>query len=211
MKRVLIVGAGGFGREVFNWLRHHPDCGKVWQIAGFLDDKADALANYNYSPGIIGSVKDYKAAPGDLLVLGLALPKVKKAVVSHLLSRGGEFLTFVHPSVIMGGNVKIGRGSFVCPGAVLTSDVSLGEFVTFNCCSSIGHDATLANFVTLSGHCDITGFCHVAEGAFFGSHACMIPKTKVGEWAVVGAGSTVILNVAPNTTVIGSPAKKLIS
>lgn len=211
MKRILIVGAGGFGREVFNWLRDHPDYGKVWQIAGFLDDKADALTNYNYSPGVIGSVKDYKSEPGDLLVLGLALPKVKKAVVEHLLSLGGEFFSFIHPSVIMGGNVKIGRGTVICPGAVLTSDISIGDYVTFNCCSSIGHDASLANFVTLSGHCDITGFCQVAEGAFFGSHACMIPRTKVGAWSTVGAGSTVIINVPANTTVFGSPAKKLIS
>lgn len=211
MKRILIVGAGGFGREVFNWLRDHPDCGKVWQIAGFLDDKVDALSNYNYSPGVIGSVKDYKPDPSDLLVLGLALPKVKKAVVEHLLSLGAEFFTFIHPSVIMGGNVKIGRGTVICPGAVLTSDISIGDYVTFNCCSSIGHDASLANFVTLSGHCDITGFCQVAEGAFFGSHACMIPRTKVGAWSTVGAGSTVIINVPANTTVFGSPAKKLIS
>lgn len=209
MKRLFIVGAGGFGREVFHWLRHHPDCGKAWQVAGFLDDKADALEGYDYSPGVVGSIRDYKASPSDLLVLGLALPRVKKAVVGHLLSRGAEFMTFVHPSVVKGGNVRIGRGTFVCPGAVLTSDVVLGEFVTFNCSSTIGHDATLDDFVTLSGHCDITGFCHVAEGAFFGSHACMIPRTKVGAWSTVGAGSTVIMNVPDGVTVIGSPAKRL--
>ncbi|MFN7341348.1 MAG: acetyltransferase [Opitutia bacterium] len=209
MKRLLIVGAGGFGREVFHWVRQHPDHGKLWQIAGFLDDKGTALEAYDYSPGIVGTIKDYRATPGDLLVVGLALPKVKKAVVDHLLSRGAEFLTFVHPSVVLGGNVKMGRGTFVCPGAVITSDVSLGDFVTFNCCSTMGHDAVLENYVTLSGHCDITGFCRVEEGAFFGSHACMIPRTKVGAWSVVGAGSTVIMNVPPGVTVLGSPARKI--
>lgn len=211
MKRLLIVGAGGFGREVFHWVRQHPDHGRLWQVEGFLDDKPDALAGYDYNPGIVGSVRDYQASPDDLLVVGLALPRIKKAVVEHLLSRGGEFLTFVHPSVVMGGNVRIGRGTFVCPGAVITSDVTLGNFVTFNCSSTMGHDATLGDFVTLSGHCDITGFCQVGEGAFFGSHGCMIPRTKVGAWATVGAGSTVIINVPPGVTVIGSPAKRLVS
>lgn len=209
MKRLLIVGAGGFGREVFHWVRQHPDHGKLWQVAGFLDDKATALEGYDYSPGIIGSIKDYQAAPGDLLVVGLALPKIKKAVVEHLLSRGGEFLTFVHPSAVLGGNVKMGRGTFVCPGAVITSDVKLGEFVTFNCNSTMGHDAVLESYVTLSGHCDITGFCHVGEGAFFGSHAGMIPRTKVGAWAVVGAGSMVIISVKEGSTVVGVPARRI--
>jgi len=209
MNRILIVGAGGFGRELFHWVKQHPDYGVAWTIAGFLDDRSDALAGYAYSPGVVGSIKDYQVSSGDILLLGVAVPKVKQAVVSHLLARGATFLTLVHPSAVVGGNVSIGRGSVVCPGAVLTSDISIGDFVTCNCSSTIGHDAHLANFVTLSGHCDITGFCRIAEGAFFGSHACVIPKMKVGAWSTVGAGSTVIMNVPENVSVIGNPARRI--
>ncbi len=211
MKRLLIVGAGGFGREMFHWVLQHPDNGRLWSLGGFLDDKINALEGYNYIPGVLGTIRDYEPSPTDLLVIAIALPKIKKMVVGSLIQRGADFLTFVHPSVILGGNVRLGRGSVICPGAVLTSDVTLGDFVTFNCCSSIGHDARLGDFVTLSGHCDITGFCRVEEGAFFGSHACMIPNTRVGSWAIVGAGSTVIVSVPANVTVVGSPARRLVA
>jgi sugar O-acyltransferase (sialic acid O-acetyltransferase NeuD family) len=211
MKRLLIVGAGGFGREMFNWVRQHPDHGLLWTVGGFLDDNKDALVGYSYTPGIVGSIKGYQPAKDDILVLGLALPKVKKAVVEPLLAAGAEFLTFVHPTVVLGANVSIGKGGVVCPNAVITSDIQIGDFVTINCLSTVGHDAWLGDYVTLSAHCDVTGFCRVDEGAFFGSHACMIPRTKVGAWATVGAGSIVIINVPPSVTVIGSPARRLIS
>jgi sugar O-acyltransferase (sialic acid O-acetyltransferase NeuD family) len=211
MKNLFIVGAGGFGREMFHWARQHPDHGRLWRIAGFLDDKISALEGYHYVPGVLGTIRDYNPMPTDLLLIAIALPKIKKTVVESLIQRGADFLTYIHPSVVVGGNVSVGRGTVVCPGAVITSDVTLGEFVTFNCCSSIGHDARLGDFVTLSGHCDITGFCRVEEGAFFGSHACMIPRTRVGAWATVGAGSTVIMSVPDGVTVIGSPARRLVA
>jgi len=209
MKRLLIVGAGGFGREMFHWVRQHPDHGVRWTLGGFLDDNAEALHGFGRDPGIVGSLRDYKPSPGDLLVCGLGLPKSKKAVVEPLLARGAEFLTFVHPAATVGGNVQLGQGTIVCPGAVLTADIRVGNFVTVNNCATIGHDATVGDYTTLSCHADITGFCKVGEGVFFGSHAGMIPSTSVGDWALVGAGSMVIMNVSPETTVFGVPAKRI--
>jgi sugar O-acyltransferase (sialic acid O-acetyltransferase NeuD family) len=210
MNRLLIVGAGGFGRELFSWVKQHSDHGLIWRLGGFLDDNPRALEGYSYEPGVVGSIRDYQPSPGDVLLLGIGLPKIKKLVVSLLLSRGVYFITFVHPSAILGGNVLIGKGSVVCPGVVLTSDICIGEFVTCNCCSTVGHDVYISNFVTLNGHCDITGFCRIGEGAFFGTHACVIPKIRVGSWSVVGAGSTVIISVPDNVSVIGNPAQRIV-
>lgn len=204
-----ILGAGGFGRELFHWLRQHPDCGKAWQIAGFLDDNAEALKGFDYTPGVVGSVMGYKPKPGDLLVCSLSQPKVKRPVVEDLLRRGAEFLTFVHPTAVIGGNVRLGRGTVICPGAIVTCDVTLGDFVMLNVKTTIGHDAKVGHFTTTNSHVDITGFCKVGEGVLFGSHAHLIPHSKVGDNAVVGAGACVITEVAPGTTVVGNPALKL--
>lgn len=204
-----ILGAGGFGRELFHWLKQHPDCGKAWQIAGFLDDNAEALRNFDYSPGVVGSVMGYKPKPGDLLACAITQPKVKRPIVEDLLSRGAEFLTFVHPRATIGGNVRLGRGTVVCPGAIVTCDVSLGDFVMLNVNTTIGHDAKVGHYTTTNSHVDITGFCTVGEGVLFGSHAHLIPQSKVGDNAVVGAGACVISAVAPDSTVIGNPAVRL--
>lgn len=204
-----ILGAGGFGRELFHWLRQHPDCGKAWEIAGFLDDNAEALKGFDYAPGVVGSVMAYKPKSGDLLVCSISMPKVKRPVVEGLLARGAEFLTFVHPRATVGGNVRLGRGTILCPGVIVTCDVSLGEFVMLNVNATVGHDAKVGAFTTASGHADITGFCTVGEGVFLGSHAHLIPHSRVGDNAVIGAGACVISPVSADVTVVGNPAVRL--
>jgi len=204
-----ILGAGGFGRELFHWLRQHPDCGKAWEIAGFLDDNAEALKGFDYTPGVVGSVMGYKPRPGDLLACAITHPKVKRSVVEGLLGRGAEFLTFVHPRATLGGNVRLGRGTILCPGVIVTCDVTLGDFVLLNLNTTVGHDAKVGHYVTANSHVDITGFCTVGEGVLFGSHAHLIPHSKVGDNAVIGAGACVVTEVPADTTVVGNPAVKL--
>ena len=58
MQRLIIVGAGGLGREVFSWASHHPDCGQVWNIAGFIDDNLTALDNFSYPVKVINSISN---------------------------------------------------------------------------------------------------------------------------------------------------------
>ena len=60
MKHLLIIGARGWGREVYNML---PDCigyGTEYEVKGFLDDKADALDGMPGYPPIIDSVEHYE-------------------------------------------------------------------------------------------------------------------------------------------------------
>lgn len=204
-----ILGAGGFGRELYHWLRQHPDCGKAWEIAGFLDDNAEALKDFDYRPGVVGSVMGYQPKPGELLACSISQPKVKRPVIEGLLARGAEFLTFVHPRATVGGNVRLGRGTILCPGVIVTCDVSLGDFVMLNVNTTVGHDAKVGHYTTANSHVDITGFCTVGEGVLFGSHAHLIPHTKVGDNAVVGAGACVISPVPADATVVGNPAVRL--
>jgi sugar O-acyltransferase (sialic acid O-acetyltransferase NeuD family) len=209
MKRLLIVGAGGFGREIFHWAQQHPDHGVRWVLGGFLDDNTSALEGFARDPGIIGTIRDYVPSSGDLLVCAIGLPKPKKVVAESLLARGAEFLTFLHPAATVGGHVQIGVGTVICPGAIITSDIRIGQFVTVNNCATIGHDATVGDYASLSCHVDITGFCKVGEGVFLGSHASMIPKSVIGDWALIGAGSMVMMPVEPGITVMGVPAKRI--
>ena len=207
MKRVIIVGAGGFGREVFNWAKDHPDCGNAWEIAGFLDDNPRALEGYNYEVSILDPATSHHPAADELFLCAIGTPTVKRMVCQRLLDRGGEFLTLVHPSVILGRNVQLGCGVVLCPGVVLTCDIRVGDFAMINCLSSAGHDACIGNWATISAHCDMTGQTELGEMAFMGSGARILPGKKVGPRALVGAGSVVLGNVASDSKVFGNPAR----
>lgn len=207
MERVLIVGAGGFGREMSFWLRQHPDCGRRWAVVGFLDDNEQALAAYPDALPIVGSVKGYAPAGGESLICAVALPKPKKLVVESLLSRGARFMTFVHPEVALGGDVHLDAGTILCPGITVSNGARFGAFVTANLSATVGRDASIGDFVTINSHCAIAEGCQVGEAAFFGSHAVVAPGTQVGAWAVVGAGSVVNAAIPAAARVFGNPSR----
>jgi len=206
MKRLIIAGAGGFGREVYHYAQEHPDCGRAWEVAGFLDDNSKLAA----LPGpLLGPIEGYAPRPEDIFVCAVGLPAVKRAVVGKLKAAGAQFMKFVHPRAYTGANVQLGEGCVLCPGALLTADIELAEFVTVNCLSSMGHDVRVGPFSTLAGHCDLTGFVRVGADVNFGSGARVIPSRIIGDGATVGAGSVVIRDVPPGVTVFGNPARRL--
>lgn len=210
MKKLIIVGAGGYGREVMQWAQDAGyDCGE-WRIEGFLDDNPDVLGGF---PGIgkpiLGGIGNYPIGPYDYFACGLGLPKIKKACVEKLLARGARFVSVVHPSAAVGRNVRLGTGCVICPGAVLTVDIELGDFVLMNCQSTVGHDARLGRWCTVSGHGEVTGHVELGEGVMLGSHAAIIPGVKIGDWAVIGAGAVAFRTVPPGVTVVGVPAHPL--
>ena len=205
MRRAVILGAGGFGREV---LAYALESGQ-WNIIGFLDANPRALDHFGSSVPILGDPVSVKLPNGALVLCAIADPKTKLYVCRALVGRGAEFGTLIHPSAVVGTSCRVGVGGILGPYCTLTSDVSLGDFVTVNAHSSIGHDAVIGDGCTLSGHCDVTGGAVLGQGVFMGTHAAVIPRVRVGDYAVISAGSVAMWPVRANSTVMGVPAVRM--
>jgi sugar O-acyltransferase (sialic acid O-acetyltransferase NeuD family) len=210
MKRDLyIVGAGGFGREVFAWLMELPGAGQEWVFKGFLDDNLAALDGFTYPIGVVSSVTGFKPGPNDSFVCGIGSVGAKRHACAPLIGAGAHFLTVVHPTAVMGPNVILGDGVVLCPRVTLTCDIEVGAMAMINCHSTVGHDAKVGAWSTMSAHCDLTGHTSLGEGAFLGSGARVIPNKSVGSGAMVGAGSVVIKSVPEGVKVFGNPAREI--
>jgi sugar O-acyltransferase (sialic acid O-acetyltransferase NeuD family) len=209
MKRLLIIGAGGFGREVLGWALAVPPEARDWEIGGFLDENAHALDAHPCGYSIVGDPATYVPARDDVLLPAIANPETKLRLCRGIRARGGRFATLIHPSVIVGPGCRIGAGCVLCPRAVLTTNVTVGDFVAINISSACGHDSVLGDGVTVSSFADITGAVRLGEGVFVGSHASVLPRVEAGDFAVIGAGSAVIRKVPARATVMGVPAKQV--
>jgi sugar O-acyltransferase (sialic acid O-acetyltransferase NeuD family) len=209
VKRLLIIGAGGFGREVLGWAQQTLDFTSEWVFGGFLDDNPQALDGFGYGESVIGSVSGYAPGELDFFVCAVGNPRTKEALVRTILEKGGRFVTLIHPSVIMGNHVILGRGVILCPRVVLTSDIVVGDFVSLNVGTAVGHDVVIGDWSQTSAFCDLTGFTRLGKGVLMGSHATLLPRRKVGDYAVVGAGSVVVRDVKGGETVFGVPAMPL--
>lgn len=211
MKNIVIVGGGGFGREMVCWSEDVCKHDATMKVRGVIDDDVECFNAYpHYKPFFLGTIKDFHPQATDVLVMAIGGPHVKMKIAAELEARGAKFLTLVHPSAIIGRNCTLGEGTVVCPGAIITSDVTVGRFVTINVHSTIGHDVVVGDGATLSAHCDLTGFVRVGTCAFFGTHAVVLPSGKIGDNARVGAGSVVLKSAQPDSTVMGVPAKHIL-
>jgi sugar O-acyltransferase (sialic acid O-acetyltransferase NeuD family) len=208
--RLILLGAGGFGREL---LTHAQDChaaGRLPAVGGYLDDGgAEVLARLGYELPWLGTVDDYVPAPGDQIALGVGSPDAKRAIVGKLKVRGAHFATILHPTALITGRTSIGEGTIMGPFTGSGTDTRIGAYVTVNSYSGFGHDSSVGDFSTLSAHVDIMGYAALGEGVFVGSHASILPSVKVGDGAKISAGAIVYRSVPAGGTVFVPPAKLL--
>lgn len=207
LKNLIIINAGNFGREVFSWAEQMPGCGVEWRIKGFLDSRRDILAGHNYDVPILASPEDYIPAGEDFFICALGDPAEKKRYCKLLLNRGGKFTNIIHPTVVLGKNVKLGNGVILCPNVVVSCDAIIGNFVGVNLLTSVGHDVVIDDFCQINPNVSIGGGSVLREAVTVGSNAVILPKATVEEFAVVGAGSVVLRKVKAHQTVFGVPAK----
>jgi sugar O-acyltransferase (sialic acid O-acetyltransferase NeuD family) len=205
-RRLLIIGAGSFGRELECHLDAIPPGSRDWHVAGFLDDDPGALEGFPSDYRILGAVGDFPFSSRDLAVLAIASPAAKLAAATRLTGRVG-LLTFVHPTATVGKFTRIGEGSVIGPGVVIGPNVTIGTGVFVNSGSMVGHDAVLGDWSSLMANVNVAGGCRLGQRVFAASTVTVIPGRKVCDGALLGAGSVVIQDVREPRTVFGNPAR----
>lgn len=207
-KKLYIVGAGGFGREVYGWLQDEASLLAEYDLIGFLDDDCDALKDFDVGHEVVGEISDFEFDENSFFICGIGTVEWKKKLCQPLVAAGARFLTLIHPTALIGRNVTLGDGAVICPWVTLTCDLSVGSMSLINCHSSAGHDVRVGSWCTISGHCDLTGGTIIEDEVFLGSGVRVIPYKTVGAGATVGAGSVVIRDVPSHTRVFGNPARE---
>lgn len=208
MKQLLIIGARGFGREVYDLAMDCIEAGADFVIKGFLDDKNDALDGMGVYPPIISSVEDYVIQPDDVFICALGAPNWRKFYTEIILAKGGTFITLISPKATIRRNARINEGCIVTHGSNISVNTNVGPHAAI-LSSGLGHDVTVGEYSVLSGGVALNGFVQVGREAYLGCRAIVAPHKKIGDKAFVGIGSVVISNVKAGTKVFGNPAKKI--
>ncbi len=120
--------------------------------------------------------------------------RMRLRLPARMLSQVGRFYTGVdiHPAALLGRRLFIDHAT----------GVVIGETAI------VGSDVTLYQGVTLGGTGKGHGKRHptICDGVFIGNNANVLGNISVGQNSRVGAGSVVLNDVPPNSTVVGVPA-----
>lgn len=208
MKHLIIIGVGGFARELF-WNAHDSvGYGTGWDIKGFLDGDVELAAEeYEKLPlPVLGDVDSYVIQTNDCFICAIGSPKVKEKLVQRVLVRGGEFINVIHNTAIVHPTVQMGRGNILCPLVHILDHAKVGDFVTFNGRSGMGHDAQIDDYSSVMSAVDITGYVRAGKRTFWGSGSRALPHSRIDDDATVGVASVVFKHVRAGAKVFGNPA-----
>jgi sugar O-acyltransferase (sialic acid O-acetyltransferase NeuD family) len=209
MNDIVIYGAGGFAREVLALLRDVNREREQWNVLGFLDDRTPAGTVVD-GLEVLGNAAWLEARAGRVhAVVGVGSPAVKRRLAERLRPLAAGFPTLVHPGVVRTEFVRLEEGVVVTAGNILTTQVEVGRFAMLNLACTVGHDARIGAYATLSPGVNVSGFVNVGEGCDVGTGSALIQGVSIGPWSVVGAGGVVAGDLPANCTAVGVPARAI--
>jgi sugar O-acyltransferase (sialic acid O-acetyltransferase NeuD family) len=212
MKRIAIIGAGGFAREVAWLIRDINHRQQQYDFAGYVVSDVSKLGPHDSAAEVIGDLDWLTRNPVDCLAMGIGNPSAKLAIAADLDQRMAsvQWPPLIHPTAQLDfETATIERGVVLCAGVIGTVNLTIREFAMVNLSCTIGHESILGRGVVLNPTVNISGGVTIEDGALIGTGAQILQYKTVGARAVVGAGAVVVRDVPADDTVTGVPAKSL--
>ena len=211
MKKLIIIGASGFGREVA-WLVERINSKELtWDLIGFIDDNNDIQGSIINGYKVLGKTNDVAEYSDAYFVCAVGASKTREKIINNIKSINPDikFATLIDPSVEKSELVQIGEGTIICAHTIITVNITIGDHVIINLDCTIGHDAVLKDFVTLYPSVNVSGITQIGYGTELGTGMQIIQGKTVGDHTIVGAGAVVVKDIPENCTAVGSPAKPI--
>ncbi|WP_455886682.1 acetyltransferase [Pseudomonas rustica] len=210
MRNLIIVGAGGLGRVVYNVLAADVRFCQTHVIAGFLDTRTDIRLPDDMLAPVLGSPLEYVVQTGDVFLPAVGDPGWREKLLAPLLAQGAELASYAEQAFI-GARTQIGAGSFLTPGAVVSVDTNIGHCVFIDTYVVLGHDVTVGDHTMIGAMTFMAGGVRIGRGVSIHPRATIAKDVSVGDGATIGIGSVVVNDVPAGVTVFGNPARVIFS
>jgi len=208
MKNIVIIGAGGVGREVASLIKQINSKKETWNIIGFVDDNEDYIGKFVNGVRVLGKIDYLNSVDKEVnVVCAIADYKTKKRIVENIKNSNVKCVNIIHPDVYIDNTISLGEGIIIYEGAVITTNVVLNDHVIVSPKCGIGHDTEIGKYTSLLWNVNIGGNVKIGEGCLLGTGSSVIQNIKIGENMVVGAGAVVVKELPANCIAVGVPAK----
>lgn len=210
MRDIVIVGAGGFGREILWLLQEQNKVNKRWNIKGFIDDDKNIKNVMGYP--VVSTIKRFADWPEKIAaVCCIGNSRARRDIIKYLSSNKNiDFPSIIANGVTYSESVAIGKGCIICESVVMTVNIKLEDFVIVNLNCTIGHDTVLERFTTIYPGANISGNVNIGNSTEIGTGTTIIQGISVCSDSIIGAGGVVIRNIEEPGTYVGVPVNRIV-
>jgi len=209
LKDIVIIGAGGFAREVA-WLIEEINAKEhEWNLLGYIDENKKNHNKVLNGTKILGDFEWLQNRADTYAVCAVGNTESKMRLVKKAEDLGVKFPILVHPSVMNSKYNEIGEGSIICAGNILTTNIRIGKHVIVNLDCTIGHDTIIDDYCTILPSVNVSGSVNLKQGCDIGTGTAIIQGVTINEWTIVGAGAVVTKDLPSYCTAVGMPAKPI--
>src|SRR5438445_550183 len=181
------------------------------KVEGFVDDDISIQGCSFLGLPVLGPISSLSNYSHDSVVIAIGDNRIRRALRKRLLSSGETFASAIHPSVVLGTDVRIGQGVMVCAGVIVHTGSVIEDHVILNTACTVDHHCNIGAFSHVAPGVHLGGEVTVGEGVLLGIGSVVLPCCEIGAWAVVGGGAVVTTDQSPGVTVVGVPARVITS
>ena len=207
MSKIVLIGASGHALVVIDILLQH----QAYEISGLLDD-----VNLNRHGSEFCGVKilggkekldDLKNQGVDTIFVAIGDSKARMKLSQWASDKEFKIATLSHPRSIVASSVKIGSGTVICAGVVISPATRIGRDCIINTSATVDHECIVEDGVHIGPGVHIGGRSVIKQGAWIGIGATVRDRITIGESSIIGAGSVVVRDIPPRVVAYGVPAK----
>ena len=209
MTDIIILGAGGFAREVLFLIedKNEAEGRTEFNLKAFSEDNSKRAGELINGTPIIDTKEIEDMDRNSIKLICAIGDPIRRKLIERFANRGFEFCSVVHPNVVKSRYVSIGEGSIICAGSIITTQVAIAKHVIINLDCTIGHDVVIEDYCIISPGVHISGRVHVKQQTFIGTGAAIIERLNIGKNSIIGAGAVVTNDIPDNVIAVGVPAK----
>ena len=195
MKDILIIGAGGIGRETAWIIEEINEVKPTWNLLGYIDENSEMHGKELNGYKVLGGLEVLeKLEEKPYVVVAIANCSVKKSIVTKLGEKY-NFATIIYPTVKVSKFIQIGQGTIIYPGVTLTVNTKIGNHVLISGNCGIGHDTVIGDYSSVLWGSNFSGYDTVGESCFIGLGTKVIQGINISKENNISAGITVVEDV----------------
>lgn len=211
MTKLVIIGSGGFGREVHDVVDAIVARNGDIDLLGFVDDKPNAINQKlveQRGSRVLGPLSWFDTIAEEIsYVIGIGNPQVCARIDREMSRRSLPAFTLVHPEASLGWNIRLFPGVIVCAGARLSTNITVGRHVHVDRNCLIGHDSHIGDYTVMFPGATVAGSVQVGQSSLLGSNSTTLQSLRIGQGAVLGAGAVLTRDIPAEATAVGVPAR----